>query len=72
MITLHSIDLKTISDPCFAEFDRRGIYGCRILHRMPKECGYKCPFFKPKGCRDWIRVGEWVVPPEEYYKQRRQ
>ncbi len=75
MITLHSIDLKYSIDPCFAAINVRGTNGCRLLHKMSKSCNYKCPFYKPKDCKDWIRVedsqGICVVPPEEYYKYRR-
>lgn len=73
MITLHSIDLKYVSDPCFAEMRNNG---CRALSARTSKCGsYKCPFYKPKDCKDWVRVEERhyisVIPPEEYYKYRR-
>lgn len=75
MITLHSIDLKYTIDPCFAAIGNRQTSGCRLLHQMPKACNYKCPFYKPKDCREWIRVedknGCNLVPPEEYEKYRR-
>ena len=66
----HSMKGIKIEDqivPCFG----KGNKGCRILHQ--KICPKKCVFYKPKGCRDWIRVerdGEvWVIPPEEYYAE---
>ena len=75
MITLHSIDLKYVNDPCFAAFNVRGTNGCRVLREMSKTCNFKCPFYKPQGCKDWIRVEEGhdisIVPPEEYLKYRR-
>lgn len=75
MVTLHSIDLKYAHDPCFAEIGNKGVSGCRLLRRMEDECGYKCPFYKPKDCKDWIRITEGndvsIVPPEEYYRYRR-
>lgn len=75
MITLHSIDLKYVRDPCFAAISVRGTSGCRLLHKTPKRCDYRCPFYKPKECRDWVRVEEGhdisIVPPEEYRKYRR-
>lgn len=75
MITLHSIDLKYADEPCFAAIGNSKTSGCRLLHKMPKKCDYQCPFYKPKDCRDWIRVedkqGTNIVPPEEYYKSRR-
>jgi len=44
--------------------------GCLITTAWA-EC--KCPFYKPKGCEDWIRVERdgqvWLVPPEEYYNR---
>jgi hypothetical protein len=53
---------------CFAKATK----GCRILHHT-KVCPKKCVFYKPKGCRDWVRVerdGEvWVIPPEEYFAE---
>ena len=67
MITLHSIDLKTTDEPCFA---RTRLGSCKLLVFMAKECGYKCPFYKPDGCRDWIRIddkqGSNLIPPEEF------
>lgn len=75
MVTLHSIDLKYTIDPCFAAIGNKEVTGCRLLHKMPKSCNYKCPFYKPKDCKDWVRVEEGhyitIVPPEEYYKYRR-
>ena len=72
MITLHSIDLKTTDEPCFG---RTRIGGCRVLTALAKECGYKCQFYKPDGCKDWIRVedrqGVNLIPPEEYEKEIR-
>lgn len=53
-------------DPCFAQLAT----GCKIL---TTDCIGKgeCPFYKPKGCKDWIKIehrGEtWILTPEEYY-----
>ena len=74
MITLHSIDLKYIKGPCIFITPRYG--GCKLLTIEHKSCGtYKCPFYKPKGCKDWIRVedrqGVSIVPEEEYFRARR-
>ena len=32
--------------------------GCVVLgDECRKECGtYGCPFYKPKGCQDWVRI----------------
>ncbi len=75
MITLHSIDLKYVKDPCFALAPAR-YGGCKLLTTVDEKCGtYKCPFYKPLGCKDWVRVedrqGTALVPEEEYYRQRR-
>lgn len=67
MKTRHSIDLKKVNEPCFAR-TRMGY--CRVLIIPARECGYKCKFYKPEGCQDWVRVEDWeglnLVPPEEY------
>ncbi len=74
MITLHSIDLKYVKDPCFALAPAR-YGGCKLLTEQHKKCGsQKCPFYKPIGCKDWVRVedgqGTSLVPEEEYYRYR--
>lgn len=73
MITFHSIDLRYINEPCFAEMSGNG---CRALSARSEHCrSQKCPFYKPKGCKDWIRIedksGINVVPYEEYLRYRR-
>ena len=72
MITLHSIDLKTTEEPCFAK-SRMGM--CKLLTIMPERCNYRCKFYKPNGCKDWIRVedrqGVNLIPPEEFEKEIR-
>lgn len=75
MITLHSIDLKYVKDSCFALAPRYGV--CKLLTEQHEQCGsQKCPFYKPAGCKDWVRVedkhGISIVPAEEYYKYRRE
>jgi hypothetical protein len=61
------IEISKCKDPCFAQMHN----GCKVL---TTECEgkRKCPFFKPEGCEDWIRVERngkvWLVPPEEYYE----
>ncbi len=49
-----------------------GDTGCLILSGGHKDCGtYACPFYKPEGCRDWIRLdlecGVRLIPPDDYY-----
>lgn len=73
MITLHSIDLNYIHEKCFAE-SYKGL--CRILITKNDVCGTsKCPFYKPDGCKDWVRVednrGIFIIPIEEYRDYRR-
>ena len=73
MRTLHSIDLKLIGDPCFGIMSKGK---CRVLSVKSKYCGtYRCPFYKPKECRSWVRVqdkdGVNIVPPEEYERKIR-
>ena len=73
MITLHSIDLARISEPCFA---LACTGDCRVLTTPDGGCGStKCPFYKPVNCRDWIRIedrqGINLIPPEEAYGKRR-
>lgn len=74
MITLHSINLRYTHDKCCAETHG----GCRVLIARDENCRtYKCPFYKPEGCKDWVRVddkrGSNLIPPEEYkdYYRRR-
>lgn len=63
------VKLKNVRDKCFA--DTHG--GCKALN-CECEGKDKCPFYKPEGCEDWIRIeqyGEvWLIPPEEYYEVR--
>lgn len=67
MKTRNSIDLKEVTEPCRALMHD----GCSVNTGLHKECGtYRCPFYKPEGCGDWIRVedeeGINLIPPEEY------
>lgn len=69
MITKNSIDLKKNKYPCA---HRMSSGQCSVLTVSCSECSYKCPFYKPEGCRDWVRVedrhGINMVPQEEYYE----
>ena len=38
---------------------------CKALVRREKDCGSACPFYKPKGCKDWIRLNDKLYEPEE-------
>lgn len=67
MITKHSIDLRYEVDPCFA-VSRDGT--CKVLIKTHERCGsYKCPFYKPKNCKSWIRIGNDLIPPEEAFRR---
>lgn len=64
---------------CFALSNdwQNGRKMCMCLRkRDPIKCGTKkCPFYKPQGCSDWVRLEEgdevYVIPPEEYKIQRK-
>lgn len=64
------LNITEAKEPCFAQLKM----GCKIL---TTDCEGKaeCPFYKPKGCEDWIRIEHngqvWVVTPEEYYPDSR-
>lgn len=69
MITKHSIDLTRVNDPCCGLIGNGE--GCRILIQMDEHCGtWRCPFYKPQGCKDWIRIkdrtGINLIPPEDW------
>lgn len=73
MITRNSIDLKSTHDNCHAE-SLKGT--CKILISKSRYCRtHKCPFYKPEGAKEWIRVkdkdGINLIPPEEYEFYRR-
>ncbi len=75
MKTHNSLDLMQCDTPCAMSFKQNGV-ACGLLTRYGKECGSAdCPFYKPKGCKDWIRVededGIIIIPPEEYYAARK-
>ena len=68
MVTIHSINLKQINEPCFAAIGQKN--GCRVLSRTNDGCGtYRCPFYKPRDCKEWIRIddrtGVNLIPPED-------
>ena len=73
MITKHSIDLKRINEPCFAKATHNM---CRVFGMPREDCNsYKCSFYKPQGCKDWVRIedrtGINLIPPEEAYGGKR-
>lgn len=53
-------------------FGTEGIAECSALTDRHKDCGsYKCPFYKPSECGDWIKIEKpkhvELYAPEEYY-----
>lgn len=58
------VEIAVVNDKCFALTER----GCVCLDD-DSQCGKCCPFYKPAGCEDWVKVeidGEvWLIPPEE-------
>ena len=74
MITKHSIDMRTLKEPCFA-YDKTYTV-CKVLIRKHEKCGsHKCPFYKPSGCKGWVKVidssGTFLIPPEDWYDFKR-
>lgn len=77
MITEHSVDM-TVGSECPKCFAYQVVFGnivCAVLRKADENCGsYKCPFYKPQGCEEWIRIedgdGINLIPPEEYYYQK--
>lgn len=73
MRTQNSINLLMPHGDCWAKL--RG--ACSAMRKLEdKVCGtHECPYYKPKGCEDWIRVedkqGINLIPPEEYYEARK-
>ncbi len=75
MKTRNSIDMDNMKDKhkCFAFRNIAGIITCEALRYIVPECGTpQCPFYKPVGCDDWIRIddedGHNLIPPEDYYE----
>ena len=72
MITKNSIDLTRLNEPCFA---LTAIKACRIMGAIQSGCcTYKCPFYKPRDCKSWVRIedrtGINLIPPEEAFGRR--
>ena len=64
------VEITGVTDKCFAD-----LYGgCAILTDNSR-CGYRCPFYKPIGCEDWVRLETkneiFLIPPEELTKERK-
>lgn len=56
-------------DECFEPCDMAVLGGCDALHVLAEECDSRCPWYKPQGCGDWVRVGNIIYPPEEYERK---
>lgn len=65
---MNKMKLTDQSITCFAKREK----GCSV--RATKKCPKNCVFYKPAGCRDWVRVERgcevWLIPPEEYFAER--
>lgn len=72
MITKNSIDLTLCDAECCGLSKRKGERTCVVLCTEEPKCSTECPFYKPKGCHDWIKIedsdGINLIPPEEYQK----
>lgn len=72
MVTEHSIHLEFCIDPCC---HADPVEDCKGLRAKEEHCDYRCKFYKPIGCSDWIRIededGISLVPPEEYETERK-
>lgn len=55
------IDLTLCDERCYAVC----MGECTILNTL-MPCDYKCPFYKPTGCKDWVRVKDRLYTPEEF------
>ena len=62
------IELRELYDKCFA--DKAG--ECSILDDT-EQCGTDCPFYKPRACKDWVKVkmGDemMICTPEEFERR---
>lgn len=62
------IELHECIDRCFAELAGE----CDLLKEV-EVCDYTCPWYKPRGCKDWVRLKyhgqEMLCPPEEYERK---
>lgn len=63
------VEITGMTDKCFAS-----LYGgCAILTKL-EDCGYRCPFYKPIGCEDWVRYETkdqiFLISPEEYERSK--
>lgn len=72
MRTPNSINLEMPHGSCWALL--RGTCSASTEQKEDDCCTYRCPFYKPKDCEDWIRIedkqGINLIPPEEYYDKR--
>lgn len=59
------INLDECKDRCFATV----LGECTVMDFPNDTCDSSCPFYKPVGCKDWIRLNikgvNVIVAPEE-------
>ena len=53
-------------DECTDRCDLDSLEKCEGLVKKAVKCDHNCPFYKPVGCSDWVRVDGELIPPEEY------
>ena len=66
--------MNKLQEKCFALHDLKK---CSALKHRLETCGTTdCPFYKPEGCKDWIRTesenGEIRIEPLEDYLERKE
>ena len=63
------VEITNLDERCFAKIGD----GCAIKNGVIN-CSPKCPFYKPRGCEDWVRRETkyeiLLIPPEDYEKER--
>ena len=55
-------------DRCFA--NKAGV--CDLLTEQPLRCDYTGPFYKPVGCKDWVRDGNYIIAPEDHERRAKE
>lgn len=60
------VEITKLEEKCYARLHS----GCSVLCHIEPACGAGCPFYKPAGCEDWVRIEKggriWIMPFEEY------
>lgn len=56
-------------EECTDRCDLDNLTECEGLTKKAVRCDYTCPFYKPVGCSDWIRSGDYLIAPEDYERK---